>query len=519
MENSTFFLQKRILFVSLFAATALFYTACDITKKTAQNRRDDDKISMTFLQINDVYEISPLEKGAVGGLARVATLRKQLEAENKNTWTILAGDFFSPSVLGTLKVEGKRLKGKQMVETLNAMGLDLATFGNHEFDIKEEEVQERLDESTFGYVSTNVQHKTKEKTAAFEQNKQPIPQTLVIDMHDADGTLLKIGVLGVTLPFNKAPFVQYEDVTAAYKRGYAALKDSCDFVIAITHLNIAEDLALAKALPEVQLLMGGHDHNNQIHKVGDVTVAKADANAKTAYIHRLNFDKKTKKLTISSELRKIDSSLALDSLTNTVVQKWEQIGRKNFKDLGFDPDAFVFDAKTPLDGREQTIRSAPAPLLQLIAKAMLSVSPTCEVAVLNSGSVRIDDVVQDAVTEYDVIRMLPFGGGIVEVEMKGSLLKKMMDIGTTKNVGLGGFLQYANMEKTAQNGWLINGKALDETRVYKVAMGDFLMTGGEANLDFLKEGNPDIISIKNFANEKADIRRDVRLALIQYTKK
>jgi 2',3'-cyclic-nucleotide 2'-phosphodiesterase (5'-nucleotidase family) len=505
-----------MLFSGSLAAFVLLQTACDTTKKAAQTRSDDGKISMTFLQINDVYEISPLEKGTVGGLARVATLRTQLKAENPNTVTIMAGDFYSPSVLGTLKVEGKRLRGKQMVDVLNVMGLDLATFGNHEFDIKEEEVQERLDESKFAYVSTNVQHKMKDKTAAFEQNKTAIPEIFFLEQHDADGTTVKIGVLGVTLPFNKAPFVAYEDVRAAYQGGYERIKNNCDFVVAITHLNIADDLALAKEFPEIQLLMGGHDHNHQIHQVGKVTVAKADANAKTAYIHRLNFDKKTKKLSIASELKSINATLKPDAATAAVVEKWETIGRKNFAELGFAPDSLVFYTKTPLDGREQTIRAQAAPLLQIIAQSMLSVSPSSEIAVLNSGSVRIDDIVQGSVTEYDVIRMLPFGGSIAEVEMKGSLLKQMMDIGTTKNIGLGGFLQTANIEKSAQGTWLINAKPLDENRIYKLAIGDFLMTGGEANLDFLKTGNADILSIKNFSGDKNDIRRDVRLAFIQF---
>jgi 2',3'-cyclic-nucleotide 2'-phosphodiesterase (5'-nucleotidase family) len=524
MKIFTPLLQNKTFIPIFFSALSLVYTACDATKatqNTANNRAkttDDGKLSMTFLQINDVYEIAPLEKGRVGGLARVAALRQQLKAENANTLTIMAGDFFSPSVLGTLKVDGKRLRGRQMVDVLNVMGLDLATFGNHEFDIKEDEVQERIDESKFRYVSTNVQHVSKGLVAPFEQRAMPIAQTIIEEMRDGDGTVVKIGIIGVTLPFNKAPFVQYEDVAAAYKRGYYAIKNDCDFVVALTHLNIDDDLALAKAMPQVQLLMGGHDHNHQIHKVGDVVVAKADANAKTAYIHRLTFDKTTKKLHIASELKKIDTNIIADPTTAAAVQKWEEIGRKNFQELGFTPDAFVFTTKTPLDGREQVIRAKAAPLLELIANAMLSVSPTSEVAILNSGSVRIDDVVAGDVTEFDVIRMLPFGGSIAEVEIKGSLLKKIVTTSQTKNVGLGGFLQYANLSADDKGAITISGKPLDESRIYKVAIGDFLMTGGEANLDFLKDGNPEISNIKNFSGSKTDIRRDVRLALIQYCK-
>ena len=52
-------------------------------------------VTATILQMNDVYEIMPLGGSGLGGLARVAALRKQLLAENPNTFTVLAGDVLS----------------------------------------------------------------------------------------------------------------------------------------------------------------------------------------------------------------------------------------------------------------------------------------------------------------------------------------------------------------------------------------------------------------------------------------
>ena len=119
----------KILF---FLGWALFFLGCDASKKTAGG--DDGIIEIQFLQLNDVYDIGPGQGDNLGGLARVATIRKELLAKNPNTYTVLAGDFISPSVVGTLKYEGKRIRGKQMVESLNALGLDWVVFGNHEFD-------------------------------------------------------------------------------------------------------------------------------------------------------------------------------------------------------------------------------------------------------------------------------------------------------------------------------------------------------------------------------------------------
>ena len=65
---------------------------------------DGRYVEWNFLHMNDVYELLPLDRGRQGGLARVAYMRKLLKNENSNTYTVLAGDFLSPSVLSLSKV-------------------------------------------------------------------------------------------------------------------------------------------------------------------------------------------------------------------------------------------------------------------------------------------------------------------------------------------------------------------------------------------------------------------------------
>ena len=114
--------------------------------------KEDGKIDFTFLQVNDVYEIAPIQGGKFGGMARVATVHQQLLQENKNTLLLMAGDFLNPSLLGTVKYNGERIRGKQMIETMNAMNFDLVAFGNHEFDLGSKDLQKRLNESNFNWI-------------------------------------------------------------------------------------------------------------------------------------------------------------------------------------------------------------------------------------------------------------------------------------------------------------------------------------------------------------------------------
>jgi len=194
----------------------LTFFSCKKTKDLT-NLKDDGKIEIVLLQINDVYEIAPLPGDDLGGLARFATLKKQLISKNKNTLSVIAGDFFSPSVIGTLDdEEGNGIKGKHIVEVLNVANLDLATFGNHEFDLKYKDVQKRLNESTFEWVSSNVEQVSDNEVKPFYKirngTKQYIPKTIIRTMTDKDGTSIKVGFYGVTLDVKQQPYVRYEDV-------------------------------------------------------------------------------------------------------------------------------------------------------------------------------------------------------------------------------------------------------------------------------------------------------------------
>ena len=181
----------------------------------------DDKIEIIILQANDVYEIAPLEGGQVGGIARVAQIKKDLLAKNPNTIAVMAGDFLNPSVLGILKYEGERIKGKQMVETMNVAGFDLATFGNHEFDLNETDLQKRINESEFDWTCSNTFQKKGGFLKPFKQNGKDIPSYWIREFKDADGTMIKIGVIGVCLNSNQKNYVHYEDAFTSFKKVHA----------------------------------------------------------------------------------------------------------------------------------------------------------------------------------------------------------------------------------------------------------------------------------------------------------
>lgn len=504
-------MKKLLLIICLFQIIA---SSCRTSKINSSN-----ETTIIFLHLNDVYEISPLEGGKRGGMARVATVRKELLAQNPNVVTVLSGDFLSPSVLGTLKYEGKNISGRQMIDVMNVVGVDWVCLGNHEFDIKESELQDRLNESKFNWLITNA---LQNKNGVYEPfgriengTKTPFVKTTILEFKDSNGSPIKVGMFGILLPSNKKDHVLYDDFFESAKKAYNELKPKCDFIVALTHIDKADDVKLAEMLPELTLQMGGHDHDNMIQQVGNVVIAKADANAKTVYIHRLVYNSKTKTVKVESELKEINDKIPDEPTTAAIVKKWEDIADQNYKKMGLNKNNVIYVAKEPLDGRESSIRNFQTNLGQIITKSMASAFSNIDCAVMNGGSVRIDDQLQGNVTELDILRVLPFGGKVLSVKMKGKLLERLLDAGT-KNKGTGGYLQLDNITFDG-NQWLIKGKALDVNQEYTIATNDFLLSGKERGLDFLTPQNPDIVQI--IQPNESDLGYDIRKAVIAFMKK
>ena len=127
----------------------------------------------------------------------------------------------------------------------------------------------------------------------------------------------------------------------------------------------------------------------------------------------------------------------------------------------------------------------------------------------------MDDILSIPVNEYDIIRTLPYGGGITEVDMKGGLLIQVLEQGK-KNEGSGGFLIHNEELVQGRGGkWTLNNEVIDTSKIYHVALPDFLITGREANLGFLTAYNPGIVKVYD-PPKTGSTNADIRLVLINY---
>ena len=455
--------------------------------------------SVTLLHINDIYEIDAIEGGRVGGLSRTATVLRRLERTEGPVLMTLGGDYLSPAAIASAIVDGEPLAGRQMVDVLNHVGLDWAVFGNHEFDVSESAFRARLTESRFRVLATNVS----------DMDGKPFPGTVrsaVVPLKTG-GREVRLGLIGLTMPATARPWVRYSPPMDAAREQLADLKGKVDAIVALTHLTIEDDQELVTQLPGIDVVLGGHEHENWLLRRGPAftPIIKADANVRSVAVVTLTFGRANTRPSVSTRLEIIDERIEEAADVQQVVRKWMALAVAAFRATGFDLERRVAVIDESLDGRESTVRNQSGALTDLITAAFDREAGGADVSIVNGGSIRLDDVVQPGpVTEYDVLRILPFGGRVTRAAMDGSLLRSVLEIGAT-NRGTGGYIHVRGAERKG-NQWSINGKPLNVSARYTVAMTDFLLSGGETNLGFLTRTNPAVHDVQDL--------RDVRLALI-----
>lgn len=439
-------------------------------RPVASAAQSNDEVHVTFIHLNDVYEILPVSGGLAGGVARVATLKRQLQASNPNTFLILAGDYHGPSGMGLAKVNGEQLAGKQSVAVLNKVGIDYATYGDHEFDIYPiAQHLQRHAETTFPIVSSNV----------FTRNGASLAGVMVNDIFtvtNAAGAAVRIGLFGITEPFRATGGITYTNAAAAAAQQVSLLNGQADIIVALTHQSIDEDRKLALAQPDIDLILGGDEHEYMKVEPGAglPTIYKSDSNARNIQIIDLYYNPTTGALRITDRLQAITSAIADDPTVKAEADRWTQIAFDAFRAEGIEPTEVVGRPTVALDGYATSVRNRNTELTHLLldglqATAVLS-GTVPELSIFTGGFIRLDDVIPagGSFTQYDILRTFPVDVKVVALDVKGDGLQKILDAGQ-KAKGTGPFLLTSRqVSQTAAGAWLINGQPLDVNHTYRV---------------------------------------------------
>ncbi|MBL6946737.1 MAG: 5'-nucleotidase C-terminal domain-containing protein [Rhodospirillales bacterium] len=436
---------------------------------------------VTFLHTNDVYEISP--KGGQGGLAELMTLIRKERAATDHSITTFGGDLISPSVMSGLT------KGTQMIDVMNAIGVDVAVPGNHEFDFGPDVAAKRIGESKFPWLGTNV---------LGADGKPAIGMT---DLHTIKAGDFTIGFFGLLAPetdvlSSPGKGIKFAPVMETAEAAVKKLKDAgADVVVALTHLDIAMDRELAMSVSGIDLILGGHDHDPITFYEGGVLIHKSGYDAH--YLGAIDvslewYERRGKKrLRVRPAWRMVSTAgVTPDAEVKLLVDK------HNAK-LDAELNVVIGKTSVELDSRRSSVRTGETNFGSLIADAMMK-AVGADVGLTNGGGIRGNKTYAAGteLTRKDILSELPFGNVTVKLEMSGADLLAGLENGFSGVEDRAGrFPQVAGMTvvydpKAAAGSRVVSAKIgsamLDKAKTYTVATNDYMGGGGDGYKSFKK---------------------------------
>lgn len=242
-------------FLTTFAAGALGSTLMPLEALAA------DEIRLVILHTNDTHsriDPFPVDGGrnsGLGGVARRASLIKRIRASQPNVLLLDSGDIFQGTPYFNF------YHGEIEFKTMSAMGYDVATIGNHDFDLGVDGFVNMQPHASWEWVSSNYD----------VTNSGMAPFVKPYTIREIGG--VRVGILGVGVDFDRLVLaslhegVTYSDPVIAARRSATELREmGCEVVICLSHLghrsrgDRPSDTAVGAEVPEIDIVLGGHSH-------------------------------------------------------------------------------------------------------------------------------------------------------------------------------------------------------------------------------------------------------------------
>jgi len=459
-------------------AAALLLAAPAAAQRTAP--------TLTVLQLNDVYRIDAVYDGRAGGIGRIVTLASQARAAGEETMVFHAGDAIAPSL------ESRYFAGVQMVDALNYLdSLAPMVFvpGNHEFDERRQDAfVGAVKASHFPWLAGNLALATTDSAV----NRGVGSDTVIVTRGG-----LKVGVFTLTFLDSGREWARADSAFVAdAERMITRLeRRGADVIVGLTHLEHATDRQISRLRrrhPRFAWICGGHEHFRLSDALTDSTalITKGESNARG--IWRVTLSGNGRRGMASAQAVAVDSTIAIDpGYQARVADAWRARLRQRVPFL----DVVIGRSETRMDATEETVRGAESPWGSWLADQMRTAFPTrpADVAVLNGGALRIDDVFGDTLRWEHLARSFGFPTRVALVTLKGSDLRsRVLENSVSGGRGEGRFLQVSGLKVTFDRGRPEGERVLDvqvrrgdgwaplaNDSSYVVAVPDYMYGGGD----------------------------------------
>ena len=356
---------------------------------------------LTILHFNDLHDRLLPDPDRIGGVAHLATLLKRERAAARASLTLHGGDLVQGTPVSTL------FEGLPDYEIANSLGIDVNCLGNHEFDYGWKRIGDFLRVANFPTVSAN---------AIDASGNRLVNPPYVI--RDAGG--MRVAVIGALLervlesttlsrlgPYHAAPNIE------TLRPLVAEAAQKADIVIVLGHLEKAEAENILRALPDVSVVVIGHEHApwKASVEIDGRLVVHAEGYGRQVGRLVLQYDTAQRRI-ISHQWTGIavdDKNYPADPGVQAQVDKWEA------KVSGI--------VDVPI-GR--SARQLSRPEVQALMERVMLDQVDADFSFTNLGGIR-DTLPQGELLARHVWNVMPFDNRVVTLEIPGTQLSALTD--------------------------------------------------------------------------------------------
>ena len=467
---------------------------------------------------------------AFGGAEYLATQIRQLEAESKkqNTVTVAAGD-----LIGASPLLSAAFHDEPTIDSLNRIGLDYASVGNHEFDEGPEELlriqhggchpDDGCSDPELPYQGADFQYLS---ANAFSE-EGGVDDTLLppYAVHKVQG--IKVGFIGMTLegtpgvvtPSGVAGLDFGDEAETANRYADELQAQGVEAIVVLLHeggrqnssgtINSCTGLTgpITQIVPEmseaIDVVITGHTHQAYNCTIDGRLVTSASSAGRLVTDIDLTLDRRTGDvLTAAAANVPVERTVPRDAEQTALIARWRELLGPIAGEVVGEAAAVLSNSRETLyttgTGDDAVLTLGESPIGNLIADAQWATTRTTTGAVaalMNPGGVRAE-INQGAITYEEAFTVQPFGNYLTTLTLTGAQLQCVLEQQFVLNTVLqpSSTLRYSvdpsgalgssgnpcTGSRVPDASVTINGVPVDPAASYRITVNNFLADGGDS---------------------------------------
>jgi len=406
---------------------------------------------------------------------------------------LFGGDALSPSLISSVT------RGSHIPPLFNALGVDYAVCGNHDFDFGTDRMREMRGRCKFPWLLSNI------LATENGNEEEPLAGAEKYAITTVNG--VKVGIMGLAeeewlecltrLP-DSTRYVDQAEVGRELCKKLRA--EGCEVLIALTHSREPQDTYLAKNCPDLDLIIGGHDHDYYIRNVNGIPILHSGSEFRSGTVVQVTLHEGGKEVTgedigegpewdlhgrrvsVALQQKMVTKDIPRDEEMDKLVAECKKtVEEKMLKTLG--------QSKTEWDVTFKNCRTRESGFGTWLASLMRE-GYKADIAVICGGTLRSNDSYGPGEIKMgDVMKILPFPDTVTIALIRGKHLKEGLENGFSAYPSPEGrFPQVSGavieVDPSREKGdrivkMEIAGEPFDPERLYRLATKPYLLAGGD----------------------------------------